>query len=67
METTPLKFILLYILLPLIALLIGIIMYYLNKKRGLIRTRKIVTTLILSTLGLGIPALYGQVDYGYMP
>lgn len=67
METTPLKFILLYILLPLIALLIGIIMYYLNKKRGLIRTRKIVITLILSTLGLGLPGLFGLVDYGFMP
>lgn len=67
METTPLKFILLYILLPLIALLIGIIMYYLNKKTGLIKTKRLVITLILSTLGLGLPGLFGLVDYGFMP
>lgn len=67
MGTTPLKFILLYVLLPFIALLTGIVVYYLNKRIGLIRTKRFVITLIFSTLGLGLPGLFGLVDYGFMP
>lgn len=67
MESTPLKFILLYILLPFIALLVGIVIYYLNKKMGLIKTKRIVITLIFSTVGLGLPGLFGLVDYAFMP
>lgn len=67
MESTSLKFILLYILLPFIALLVGIVIYYLNKKIGLIKTKRLVITLILSTVGLGLPGLFGLVDYAFMP
>lgn len=67
MENITFKFFLLYILLPAIALVTGVTFYFINKKYSLFSTKKLVWTLLLYTVVLGLPGLLGLVDYWFMP
>lgn len=67
MQTLPLEFILRYILFPFIALATGIAAYFMNKRLKVFSNKKIIITLLLSMLILGLPGLLGWADYSFMP
>lgn len=67
MENFTLPFFLLYLLLPSIAVITGIAVYFANKKSTIFSTKKLVLTMLFSTLILGLPGLLGLVDYWFMP
>ena len=67
METFPLDFILMYILLPAIALITGVGAYYLNKKFNLFSKKKSIWILVCSVFIMGSPGILGLVDYWFMP
>ncbi|MFV0418270.1 MAG: TssN family type VI secretion system protein [Dysgonomonas sp.] len=61
------KFVLLYLLMPLIGLLLGVIMIVIAKKNKLLGNKKIIFYFLLSCLILTLPALLGFIDYWFMP
>lgn len=67
MKELSLQFFVLYIIFPVIALLTGIAAYQLNRYLKLLSTKKILITMLVSTLALGIPGLLGWLDYDFMP
>lgn len=67
MKALTLQFIILYVIFPLIALLTGIAAYQINRRIKLLSTKKILLTMLLSTLVLGTPGLLGLLDYDFMP
>ena len=67
METNSWNFFILYIFLPLIALVTGIGIYFLNKRINLFGNKKLIIILISSALILGLPGILGLVDYWFMP
>lgn len=67
METNSWNFFILYIFLPLIALITGIGIYFLNKRINLFGNKKLIIILISSALILGLPGILGLVDYWFMP
>jgi hypothetical protein len=56
-----------YLLMPLIAILMGFIAYFLAKKNKLLSNRKFIFYVLLGSVILCIPALLGFVDYWFMP
>lgn len=67
MDTYSWHFFILYLLFPLIALVTGVAMYFLNKRIGLFENKKIIIILFSSALILGLPGILGLVDYWFMP
>ena len=67
MKGLSLQFIVLYVIFPVIALLTGIAAYQLNRHLKLLSTKKILITMLVSTLTLGLPGLLGWLDYDFMP
>jgi hypothetical protein len=61
------KFLVLYLLLPLIGILLGGVMYVVAKKNKLLGNKKAIFYFLLSSILLAIPALFGFIDYGFMP
>lgn len=67
MEHTVGKFVLLYLLLPLIGLILGVVMYIIAKKNKLLSNKKLIYYFMLSILIMILPALLGFIDYWFMP
>lgn len=61
------KFVLMYLLLPLIGLLLGIVMFFIAKKNNLLQNKKAIIYFLLTCVVLAIPALLGFIDYAFMP
>jgi hypothetical protein len=61
------NFMLTYLLLPLIGIIAGGVMFIVAKKNKLLDNKKAVFYLLLTSLLLAIPALFGLIDYGFMP
>ena len=62
-----LDFILLYVLFPVIGIIVGVVMFLVAKKAGLIKKSKTIVYLIAACVLLAIPALFGFIDYHFMP
>lgn len=67
MKALTLQFMILYVIFPLIALLTGIAAYQMNRRIKLLANRKVLLTMFLSALVLGVPGLLGFLDYDFMP
>lgn len=67
MELEIAKFILMYLLLPLIGVILGIAMFIIGKKNGLLNNKKLIYFFVASCVVLALPALLGYIDYWFMP
>jgi len=56
-----------YILFPLVAAIMGAVMLILNKKNRLMSSRKLIVTILLTSLVLAIPGLFGLLNMYFMP
>jgi hypothetical protein len=56
-----------YLLMPLLALILIIIVWLLSKKNKLLKNKKFIFYVLLSGLILAIPSLLGFIDYLFMP
>ena len=61
------KFILLYLLMPLVGLILGVVMVFVAKKNKLLGNKKIIFYFLLTCVILILPALLGFIDYWFMP
>lgn len=61
------KFIFLYLLMPVIGILLGIVMIVVAKKNRLLSDKKVVIYFLLAFVVLVVPALLGLIDYKFMP
>lgn len=61
------KFILAYLLLPLLAVLLGVLVCIIAKKNKLLNNKKIIFYILLGGVTLGLPGLLGFFDYNFMP
>ncbi len=67
MELAIGKFVLLYLLMPIIGLILGFVMVIVAKKNKLLGNKKIIFYALLSCLIMVLPALLGFIDYWFMP
>ena len=63
MKALTLQFMILYVIFPLIALLTGIAAYQMNRRIKLLANKKVLLTMFLSALVLGVPGLLGFLDW----
>ena len=56
-----------YILFPLITVIMAAVMVVLNKKNRIMGSRRLVVTLLLSGLALGLPGFLGALGLQFMP
>lgn len=56
-----------YLLLPVIAILFGVVLFFIAKKNKLLADKKVVAVFILCILLLVFPALCGFIDYLFVP
>lgn len=61
------KFIAAYLLLPLLAVLLGVLVYVIAKKNKLLNNKKVIFYILLCGVILGLPGLLGFFDYNFMP
>lgn len=61
------EFIVLYLLLPLIAVVLGVGTYIIAKKNQLLNNKKLIFFCIAACVVLALPGLLGFVDYLFMP
>jgi hypothetical protein len=61
------KFVLLYLLMPLIGILSGAIMLLIAGKNNLLQKKKAIYYFFLTCIILALPALLGLIDYRFMP
>ncbi|MDR2805000.1 MAG: TssN family type VI secretion system protein [Dysgonamonadaceae bacterium] len=61
------KFVLMYLLMPLIGILLGVVMFFIAKKNKLLSNKKAVAYILSACLLLAVPALLGFIDYAFMP
>lgn len=67
MELQIVKFVLMYLLLPLIGVIFGVITFLIGKKNGLLNNKKLIYFFVASCVILALPALLGYIDYWFMP
>lgn len=67
MEIIFSKFVLLYLLLPIVGLLLGGVMFFIAKKNQLLSDKKVIFYFLLTCILLAIPGLLGFIDYWFMP
>lgn len=67
MEIVLSKFVLLYLLLPIMGLLLGGVMFFIAKKNQLLSDKKVIFYFLLTCVLLAIPGLLGFIDYWFMP
>jgi hypothetical protein len=67
MEIVVGKFVLLYLLMPVIALILGGVMFMIAKKNKLLSDKKTIFYFLLTCVILTLPALSGFIDYRFMP
>lgn len=61
------KFVLMYLLLPVIGLILGVVMAFVAKKNKLLSNKKVIFYFLLTCVILILPALLGFIDYWFMP
>jgi hypothetical protein len=61
------KSVLMYLLMPLIGIIFGVVMMLVAKKNNLLKNKKLIFYLLLSCIVLASPALLGFIDYWFMP
>lgn len=57
----------LYLIMPIIALLLGGLMFFIAKKNNLLKDKASIFYILLSIVVLVLPALFGFVTYWFMP
>lgn len=62
-----LKFISSYLLLPIIAILLGVVVCVIAKKNKLLTNKKAIFYILFGGIILGLPGLLGFFDYNFMP
>jgi len=67
MEANIGKFVLMYLLMPIIGLILGVVMLVIAKKNQLLGNKKMIFYFLLSCVILVLPALLGFINYWYMP
>lgn len=67
METLAGSFITSYILMPLLAFIMGIVAFFLAKKNKILRNRKLIVYVLVVSLLLCLPGFLGFIDYWFMP
>lgn len=67
METTVINFLLLYLLMPITAVILGAVMFIIAKKNKLLDNKKVIFYFLISIVILVIPALLGFIHYWFMP
>ncbi|MFV0329221.1 MAG: TssN family type VI secretion system protein [Dysgonomonas sp.] len=67
MELAAAEVILTYLLMPLVAIILGVVMMFVAKKNQLLSNKKVIIYFLLSCLVLSLPALFGFIDYWFMP
>jgi hypothetical protein len=61
------KIILMYLLAPLIAVILGVVMMIIAKKNKILQNKKAIIYCLLTFIILAIPALLGFINYAFMP
>lgn len=61
------KFVLRYLLMPIIGILLGVVMLLVAKKNNLLGNKKVIFYFLLTCAILILPALLGFIDYWFMP
>ena len=56
-----------YLIFPIVVLLVAVIAVIIAKKNNLLGNKRLVVYTLLSVLILAAPALFGFLDYGFMP
>ena len=67
MNDIALRFISSYLLMPLLAIVFGIIAFIMAKRSKLLQNRKLIFFILLVAVALSIPALLGFINYWFMP
>lgn len=67
MAATTSLFIYSYLVFPIIALIIGIIAFFIAKKSKLLKNKKFVIYILLTSIIIGLPGLLGFINYYFMP
>ncbi|WP_029906687.1 TssN family type VI secretion system protein [Prevotella sp. 10(H)] len=61
------KFVLLYLLMPIIGLILGVVMVVVAKKNKLLANKKIIFYFLSAVVIMVVPAFLGFIDYWFMP
>lgn len=56
-----------YLLMPILAAIFGFFAYFLAKKNKLLRNKKLIFFVLLGSVVLSLPGLFGFIDYWFMP
>lgn len=56
-----------YLIMPILAVLLGVVAYFMAKKNKLLANRKLILYVLLGAVLLSLPGLFGFVDYWFMP
>lgn len=67
MNDIALRFISSYLLMPLLAIVFGIIAFFMAKRSKLLQNRRLIFFILLVAVFLSLPALFGFIDYWFMP
>lgn len=67
MNPIALHFITSYLLMPLLVVIFGIGAYFVARKNKLLNNKKLIAYIILCGMILALPALFGFLDYNFMP
>lgn len=61
------KFVMSYLLMPLVAVLLGSVMFLIAKKNQLLRNKKLIGYCVVMIILLVVPALAALMEYDFMP
>ena len=67
MESVIGKFISLYLLLPVAAVILGVVMLFAAKKNRLLNNKRAIFYFLSTVIVLALPGLFGFIDYWFMP
>lgn len=56
-----------YVIMPLLAVIMGVVAYILAKKNKILKNKKLILYMILGSLFLSLPGFLGFIDYWFMP
>lgn len=56
-----------YVLMPLLAIIMGVVAYILAKKNKILKNKKLIIYIILGSLTLSLPVFLGFIHYWFMP
>ena len=61
------NFVIMYLLLPLMAVVFAVVCYFVAKKNGLLSNKKLIFMFLLFCLILALPGFFGFIQYWFMP